>query len=377
MRTLVVNGLRLAGARTAMGRYIEAMAREWSHRDTPFTRIRVMAPTDGLLADIGVATPLEVHYFADRRTAVLWEQLSLPRRARGCSLLFCPAYTAPLAFGGPIVVANHGIYERLPDEFSRLHRLRASPLHRLSARRARRVIANSRQTKTDLEDFFGLASERIDVVYPAASAAFSENHDPAEVAAEGRRTLGGDWPYLIFVGKLARRRNVPNLIEAFAIVQRELDLPHRLLIVGPNTGAVPVAELATRSGLDGRVVYLPHLEQRPLALLYAGATAFVLPTTYEGISHTMFEAMASGTPVLTVDHPTLAEGAGDSALALPSPSVPDLVHGLRTLLSDESLREELSRRGRERAKAFSWARAAEETMEILDRVAAPADRRTL
>lgn len=373
MRTLVVDGLRLSGARTAMGRYIEAMARHWSRSETPFDRIVVMTRDAASLGDLGDSTPVEVEAFSGRLPAAAWEQLSLPRRARGCSLLFGPAYTAPLAHRGPLVVANHGIYERLPNEFPRLHRLRSTGLHRRSARRADRVIANSRQSRDDVVEFFGVEPTRVDIVYPAASDLFFDEHDAGEVARERERVLGGEQPYLIFVGKLARRRNVPNLIEAFAAVRHDLDLPHSLLIVGPNTSDVPVAELTERHGLDGRVVYVPHLEQRPLALLYAGATAFVLPTTYEGISHTMFEAMASGTPVLTVEHPTLDEGAGDTALVVGSPSVGDLVHGLRQLLTDPALRKHLARRGRLRARMFSWAHAAETTMGILGRVAAPQD----
>ncbi len=377
MRTLVVNGLRLAGSRTAMGRYIEAMARQWSSRDTPFDRIVVLAPTGESLGDLGSNTPVEVRCVGERLPRIAWEQVALPALARGCSLLLCPAYTAPVGYRGRFVVANHGIYERLSGEFTRFHRLRTSPLHRVSARRATRVIANSAQTSRDIQEFFGVDQKRIEIVYPAADEIFFERHPPEEIAAEVEKTLGTNAPYLIFVGKLARRRNVPNLIEAFALVQRELDLPHRLLIVGPNSSDLPVADLVRQSDLDGRVVYRPHLEQRPLALLYAGADAFALPTTYEGISYTMFEAMASRTPVLTVEHPTLAEGAGDAALAVPSPSVTDLAEGLRTLLRDESLRDDLRARGHERAMTFSWSRAAEHTMEILDRVGASSDRRSL
>jgi glycosyltransferase involved in cell wall biosynthesis len=105
-----------------------------------------------------------------------------------------------------------------------------------------------------------------------------------------------------------------------------------------------------------------------LAKLYAGADAYVLPTTHEGISQTMFEAMASGTPVLSVEHPALKEGGGDAVLALPTPSVENLAKGLTTLLTNPDLRAEYSRKGRERAARFSWSNTAKETMEILDKM---------
>ena len=134
-------------------------------------------------------------------------------------------------------------------------------------------------------------------------------------------------------------------------------------------GGLDVAALARAHGVSGSVTYVPHLEQASLALLYAGADAFVLPTTYEGISYTMFEAMASKTAVLTIDHPTLAEGAGDTVLALPAPTVEALYEGMKTLVTDTKLRDELADRGRKRAERFSWTTSARETVAVLDRVA--------
>jgi glycosyltransferase involved in cell wall biosynthesis len=374
MRTLVVDALRLVGPRTAMGRYIEYMAQEWSHTEVPFDRIVLMSPRPVQFDGVGSSTPVVQRSFGARLPRAFWEQAALSRAARDAAMLFGPSYIVPLVHWGPMVVANHGIYERLPDEVPVVQRLRSTPLHRASARRAMRVIANSKQTKADVSEFFGVPEEKIDVVYPAANGIFFDEHERPKIAREVERTIGARLPYVIFVGKLSKRRHVPNLIEAFATVRRELSLPHRLLIVGPNTRRLDLDGLSAAHGLNGALVYVPHLAQEALALLYAGAEAFVLPTSYEGISYTMFEAMASGTPVLTVDHPVLEEGGADSVLTVPTASVPDLVDGLRSILLDQRLREELRARGRARASAFSWSRAADETMAILDEVAAPADR---
>src|SRR5581483_3568427 len=217
--------------------------------------------------------------------------------------------------------------------FSTIARLRATPLHRLSVRSADRVIANSQQTKRDMIEFFGVSDDTIDVVYPAAAEIFFERPSAAEIAAERRRRLGDDSPYFVFVGKLSRRRHVPNLIAAFAELRKSRDLPHKLLIVGPNTTNTNVEEHASAAGVGDAVVHLDHLDQASLARLYAGSFAFVLPTTYEGISQTMFEAMASETAVVTVDHPTVHEGAGDTVVIAPSPSVRDLAEGARRPVS--------------------------------------------
>ncbi len=341
--------------------------------DIPFDRVVLYSPAPLELATDGKQTPVEAETFAHDLPAVVWEQMALAGRARRASVLFGPCYVSPLLARTPVVVANHGIYEGLPGEFSWLKRLRTSPLHRLSARRADRVIANSNCTKSDIVRYFGVSPERIDVVRPAAHDMFFSHHEPDDVAAEVRSVLGRSVPYLLFVGKLARRRNVPNLIEAFASVRRREALPHHLLIVGPDTSGVGVRELAARYDVGDVVSYVDHLESLPLARLYAGADLFVLPTTYEGISQTMFEAMASGTAVLTVEHPTLAEGGADDVFAVATPSVENLVLGMTKMLKDEHVRRDYAARGRTRSRLFSWKAVAESTAAILDQVAAPSD----
>lgn len=375
MRTLVINAFRMAEQRTGQGRHIEFVAQQWSRMKIPFDRVVLMSPRLVKVEDLGRVTPVEVKVFGGQYPAAIWEQVCLSRQARGAAMLFCPSYTCPVLYRGRIVLANHGIYEALPGEFSRLTRFRATTLQRYSAKRAERVIANSLATKADLVRFFGISPEKIETIYPAAHNFYFQRHDPAAIKEEIIRTLGREVPYIIFVGKLAKRRHVPNLIEAFAIVRRQHDLPHSLLIVGPNTTNVPVAEIAQQHGVGDAVVYCSYAELEPLARLYAGADVYALPTIYEGISQTMFEAMASGAAVLTAKHPTLEEGAGDTALAMPTPSVEDLVSGLSTLLLDEGVRRRYAEQGRERAKRFSWETVARETMRVLDRVADKEDRK--
>ncbi len=376
MRTLVVNALRLVGRRTAMGRYIEAMVRWWSRMEIPFDRVVLMSPVAVALDRLHLCGKAEIvlRSFGGRWPLSVWEQCLLPRVARGASGLFCPSYTCPLFYRGRIVLANHGIYERLPDEFPWWSRLRTIPLFRLSARRADHIIANSQNTKLDLVRYFHVPESRISVLYPAPNDLFFRSHTGGEIEEEVVRTLGRNVPYILFVGKLSKRRHVPNLIEAFSRVRRGGGFPHHLLIIGPNTTHIRLQELAGHHGVAEYVRYIPHMEQERLARLYAGADLFVLPTVYEGISWTILEAMASGTPVLTVEHPTLQEGAGEAVYAVPTPCVEDLVKGLTCLLTDQALRRSYAEKGRERAKQFSWEITARETMKILDRAANPSDR---
>ncbi len=359
-----------------MGRYMEYLAREWSVADIPFDRVRILAPSE-----TSIEGPLSerievVATGGPRRPLVLWEQLTLPRASAGAALLFCPSYTAPIGRRGPLVVANHGIYERFPQEFSRARRLRAIPVYRAAVRRADAVIANSRSTSADLVEFLGADPARIEVVYAGPGPQFREPPDPEAVDAAVRRALGERAPYVMFAGKLSPRRNLPALIEAFAAARRADGLPHRLLVVGPQGDAGSVNEQAARLGVTDALVHLHHLELGELQLLYAGAEVFALPTTYEGYSWTILEAMASGAPVLTADHPALhEEGVANAAEVVAEPTPAALEAALRRLLADPDLRRRRSEAGRAVAARFSWRRTAAETMAVLDRVAAPADRR--
>ena len=221
--------------------------------------------------------------------------------------------------------------------------------------------------------YFGVTASKMDLVPPAAADVFFAPRSAHDVSAEVVTALGADVPYILFVGKMSVRRHVPNLIEAFAIVRRELGLTHQLLLIGPNTSAVPIDDLARAHEIIGLVRHLPYMEQQRLARIYAGADAFVLPSTYEGSSWTICEAMASGTAVIATEHGSLSESGGDAVLVLPTPSVDDLCGGLRTMLGDRATRDDYVRRGRDRARRFSIRACAEATMTILDRVAAPHD----
>ena len=331
-----------------------------------------MSPEPVEVDGLGDRTPVEFQAFGGTLPRLGWEQLALPRRAAGASVLFSE-YTCPLLRRGATVVANHGIYEAVPDAFSWWDRFRATSVNKRSARHATRVIANSASTKHDVSTFFGVDASRIDVVYPGPTDLFFAEHSRSEISAAVVDALGRDVPYIIFVGKLATRRPVPNLMAAFAQVRAERALPHNLLLVGQNVNDLPISEIASSLGIADAVSYHRHLEQGPLAKLYAGADLYVLASTYEGISWTMLEAMASRTAVLTVEHPALHEGPAGSVYALPDPSVPSLVRGLTDLLLDPDRRRALEEKGFATARSFSLARSADATMEILDRVAPPRD----
>jgi len=338
----------------------------------PFDKVVFMSPGELRAENLGTITPIEMRSFGGNLPRLLWEQGALPHAARNAAVLFSE-YTCPLLFRGAVVVANHGIYQKIPGAFSLRQRLRTAPLFCLSARRANRVIANSSSTRADLIRYFHISEPKIDVIHPAPAELFFEQHTEQSITAKVVALFGARLPYILFVGNLSRRRNVPHLMEAFAIVRRRESLPHHLLVIGPNVNHLPLERLAQQHGITPFFTYLAHMEQPVLAKIYAGADLFVLPSVYEGISWTILEAMASGTAVLAIDHPALVESAGNAVMTMPTPGVDDLVRGMTALLTDTELKEQYRSKGRALAQTFSLAESARSTLEVLHRTARDSD----
>lgn len=367
---LGVDAYRAAGPRCGVGRYLEYLLHAWAGRDLPFDTVRVFSPQP--LEAPPVDERFAFEPLTGRSTGIVWQARRLRPRLRDVDVLFAP-YTTPPGYRGPAVLSNLGIYEGTHAGTFPGWRSRARSWHfGDSARRASAVIANSASTKSDVCRFYDVPQERVSIVWPGVDPRFrpagEEGQGPAMAVAE--RHLGTRAPYFLFVGKLSLRRNVPALLEAFAAVIADRPELH-LLLVGPNPGIVDLAGEVARLGLGGSVHHVEHLDQDELALLYRGAQAFVLPTAHEGFSFTILEALASGAPVVTLDHVPLHEGGlAEATLTVPDARAETLAGALARLADDEALRADLRRRGPLQAAAFSWEENAARTMDVLADVAA-------
>lgn len=366
---LGVDAYRAAGPRCGVGRYLEYLLHAWAGRELAFDGVRVFSPEP---LD---APPVDERFayepLTGRSTGVVWQARRLRPRLRYVDVLFAP-YTTPPGYRGRSVVSNLGIYEGTHAETFPGWRSRARSWHfGHSARRAHAVIANSASTKNDVCSFYGVPEERVSIVWPGVDPRFRPEREGERglARAAAARYLGKSAPYFLFVGKLSLRRNVPALLEAFAAVLA--DRPElRLLLVGPNPGIVDLSSEVARLGLGDSVHHIEHLDQDTLALLYRGAHAFVLPTAHEGFSFTILEALASGAPVVTLDHVPLHEGGlAEATYTIADARSETLAAALSRLADDEELRAELRRRGPRRAAAFSWETNAARTMDVLAEVA--------
>jgi glycosyltransferase involved in cell wall biosynthesis len=232
-----------------------------------------------------------------------------------------------------------------------------------SARHAARVIAVSQRTASDAVRLLGVDPARMRVIHNAADPRFGPR--PFDDLAELAQRLGvdPDRPYVLFVGTLEPRKNVPVLFEAMAEVRRHLDVD-LLLVGGRGWLDAPIQAAHARSGLGDAAHFLGWLDQADLAVLYSHAGVFVLPSVYEGFGLPVLEAMACGAPVVCSNAGPLPEVAGDAAILLPPRDARPWAEAIGRLLGDPSLAAELRARGKLRASAFSWDRSARATRDV-------------
>lgn len=238
---------------------------------------------------------------------------------------------------------------------------------RRAVKRARHIIADSNWTREDVIDQLGVPPERVTTVHLAANPVYRPITDQQEIrGAVMRYGLPSD--FIIFVGTLEPRKNVPTLLKALRQLRnRGFDI--HLAIVGRKGWLYEeVFSTLTDLSLADYVHFLENVSNEDLARLYNAARCLALPSHYEGFGLPPLEAMACGTPVVVSDRASLPEVVGEAGL-LVAPDAPEaLSEALGRVIDDSELRSSLRQRGLVRAGEFSWARAAHQTMEIYEQV---------
>jgi glycosyltransferase involved in cell wall biosynthesis len=327
-----------------------------------------------------------IHY--NRSDTDPWGNIAFPLFLRGFvpDLVHIPLNRVPLLMPKPYVVTIHDMASLLFEETSgarmKLRRFR----FRRGLERADRVIAVSEATRRDVQNVLGIPGERVRVVYNAPDPEFFAQHPVADARLAGpdvrelerQRILERyqiNYPFVLYAGNIRRQKNIPRLVEAFAVAREELahhpvykDL--HLILIGDEISQHPSVRRAVIQGrVEQAVRFLGFVPFDTLRNFFESAAAFVFPSLYEGFGLPPLEAMACGTPVITSDVSSLPEVVGDAALLVNPENVFDIARGIREVLLDQALREQLIERGRTQAAKFSWERAAREVLAIYREVA--------
>ena len=363
-----------------IGTYIRSLVQALGAIDTRNRYTLVSGPGD-LKALTGLPDNFSTSIYS-RPDGSHWDNVLFPMYLRGLApdLVHIPLNRVPLLMIQPYVVTVHDLTNLFFEweEYSKLRiHLRRRRLIRGLAR-ANRVIAVSEATRRDVERIAGVPSSRMRLVYNAPNPGFLEPDGP-DSAEERRRIMERyqiQHPFLLYAGNIRRHKNIPRLVEAFAVVRDRLanhpvyhDL--RLVIIGDTISQYPqVRQTVIRSRVEHAVRFLGFVPFETLRCFYQSAAAFVFPSRYEGFGLPPLEAMACGAPVVTSNVSSLPEVVGDAAVLVNPENVFDIVRGIRDVLLDETLRADLIVRGRQQASRFSWARTARQVLEIYQEAAA-------
>jgi alpha-1,3-rhamnosyl/mannosyltransferase len=281
---------------------------------------------------------------------------------------FCAQTDAPAALGAPYAVSVLDLIpHRMPELYARgksRARFRLGRwLERRALRRARGLIAISEYTRSDLVQLLDIPRERIAVTHLGVHQGFAPA-SASEVAALCRRYRMQPG-YLLYVGGIDRRKNIPFLLE----VLRVLVAQHpevELVLAGRYRDDPDFPELVSRlrrSGLEQSVRLTGYVPEEELSALYSGASLFVYPSLYEGFGLPPLEAMMCGAPVVAADRTALPEVLGHAALLVDPQEVGEFVEAIRSLLDHPERRRELSEAGRRHAKRFTWTATARATLD--------------
>jgi glycosyltransferase involved in cell wall biosynthesis len=300
----------------------------------------------------------------------LWTHLRLSweMRVDPPDVLFVPSHVLPLLHPPAAVVTVHDLgYLRFPEAHPRGARWYLDLSTRWNARRARRVIVDSRATAEDLVAAYGTPRTKIRLAYPAGAEGLAPEGNPGRLAAVRARYGTGE-RYLLYVGTLQPRKNLRLLVEAFGRLVGTEGTPDdvRLVLAG-RRGWLADEILAAARAADaaGRVVLPGYVPAEDLPALYTGAQAFVYPSLHEGFGLPVLEAMACGAPVICANTSSLPEVAGEAALLVDPHRADDWAAAMGRVLADGALRAALRAAGLGRAGEFTWARCARAVLEAL------------
>jgi glycosyltransferase involved in cell wall biosynthesis len=304
----------------------------------------------------------------------LWTHLGLSAEMLRAApdVLFVPSHVLPVITPQRSVVVVYDVGHRFfPRAHGVLEWLYVEWAIRRHVRIASQLITISEASKRDLVRLYRADPGRISVAYPAVEPRFAPAMPTAVAEARARHGLGER--YVLHLGTIKPRKNLPRLIEAFA--KADLPTDTQLALGGMTTfGGEEVERTIRQFGLAERVKRLAYVPDADLPALYSGAAAVAIVSLYEGFGMPALEALACGATLVASNRGSLPEIVGDAGLIVDALDVIAICHGLERAIGDSVLAGQLRQRGPRRAAAFTWSAAASATLDVLQRAAGTAPR---
>lgn len=300
-----------------------------------------------------------------------WNLFEVPKILSAFDLVFSPGLYGPVRIppNTASVMVVHDLTRYLfPGffAFNPMQKVLDLLAYPAMVRRYDHILAVSQATKEDLIARFRQPEDKITVVHHGADETFRPL-DPAEAASKLKGSYGIHRPFLLFLGTLEPRKNIPTLLKAFAALTDRIE--EDLILVGQKGWKwEPIFQEMERPKVKDRVRWIGYVPDEDRVYFYNAARMLVYPSWYEGFGMPLLEAMQCGCPVVTSKVSALPEVAGSAALYVDPARIETVEEAILRVLKEQGLAERMKEDGLKQAKRFSWERSAGITLTVFEQV---------
>ena len=290
----------------------------------------------------------------------LWSQvrLSFEMLAKKPDVLFVPAHLVPIIHPKNTVVTIHDLgFKHFPELYPAKELIYHNWGMNFSVKHAKKIIAVSEYTKKDLLQTFNLDPTKIEVVWSGVDL---EKFKPDEKVKKK--------PYILYIGRLEEKKNIINMIRAYAFLRKEASTIHQLVLAGsPGFGYENIQREieSLPKNIQKDIIQLGYISENDYIKRLREADIFLFCTNFEGFGFPVIEAMAVGTPVIASNITSIPEIAGNAALLVNPKNSVQIGAALSKLIHSDGLKKSLILKGRVRSKIFSWDKAGQKTLEVI------------
>ncbi len=291
-----------------------------------------------------------------KRKGHLWEQIDLVNFLKDYNnpLLINLINTAPIFYKNKISTIHDIAWKRFPNTYTRSFKIAYSIITPLMVKTSKHIVTVSEFSKKEILKEFHTDENKISVIYNAVDEKF--------LKSKGRKKKTEK--YILAVSSLNYRKNFHSLIKAFLRLNKKYP-DVKLYVVGGLDKTFNRNNKLDIYKKNPSVKFLGRLKDKELISLYRNALCFAYPSLYEGFGLPPLEAMACGTPVVTSNVSSLPEVCGKAALFVNPYSIESIQRGLEKIITDENLRKELIKKGKEQVKKYSWEKSAKKLVDII------------
>ncbi|MFA6423025.1 MAG: glycosyltransferase family 1 protein [Patescibacteria group bacterium] len=303
---------------------------------------------------------------------IIWDQIRFPIEAAKfkADIVHQPCFSAPiLTRAKKVVTINDLISVFFPQNLPFFSRLFYSKWMPFSYRFADTYIAISEHTKKDIKKLLPINMDDVTVIYDAASEEFKLIEDKEKINQITKKYKINS-PYIMHVGTLEPRKNLPFLVKVFSEVIKDSSIKHNLVIAGKKGWYYEsLFELVKDLNLSSRVNFAGYISDEDMPYLYNGASLFTFPSLYEGFGLPPLEAMSCGTPVISSNTSSLPEVVEDAGYLVSPDDKNGWIKAIGEILTSGKIQADLSKKSLIQARKFSWEETARQTIKVYERLA--------